>query len=673
MVAVTQSTRQRSRELLGRCLGEIEILLGSTGPAPRTSPSPMPSPSIAENLRLSAGCNTSNASALGPGVTLLKRATQPAIPNGVIESEVTDACHSQPPPHQQQQIHINDWQRLVSPPPLFSNIVDGASSSLSPSPSPLSSSSASEFYTFLPPPQRGEDDEDDDDNSLEEPQRPESSISPPLHLQAAIEPTPIVNAVVESTAGDKSPEKRPIRKIADRRRRISQPPPVVAVPAIVPIGGDSLARRRRLSASHSDIERDATPLLVSAAPTAGAMLSSAKDGGGSSSGSSSLIDAATAAHSGDGWQLKKTFIGHMDTVRALGVRSAGGGGPQVVSGADDGMVVLWDVERSDRRKSRRQRTSGDVVPTTMYRGHLAAVTSVAFAEGHDFAYSGSLDSSIKVWSLSSQSTPMTDDTTGGGVEACFPVRGFSGHSDAVWDLALSPGADLLASVAADATCCLWSTDQRHANIPLRATLIARRQYPAVQPTSTCFVSSGDSSSNSSSALQLAVAYVDGSIDLYDVATAETFSAPRLAMSIGADADDISNARITRMASAGGHCLAAACVSGDVQMADVRIGSGSGSKSGSGSVAVVVRAYAQSGVAATAVDLCSDGVLLVTGGSNGVVKWWDRRNLRSAVHEDRAAHTPKADEGVCDVRIWSPTIVVSGGSDGLARLYQQETN
>ncbi|KAJ2458435.1 hypothetical protein GGF42_002065, partial [Coemansia sp. RSA 2424] len=90
MVAVTQSTRQRSRELLGRCLGEIEILLGSTGPAPRTSPSPMPSPSIAENLRLSASCNASNVSALGPGVTLLKRATQPAIPNGVIESEVID-------------------------------------------------------------------------------------------------------------------------------------------------------------------------------------------------------------------------------------------------------------------------------------------------------------------------------------------------------------------------------------------------------------------------------------------------------------------------------------------------------------------------------------------------------------------------------------------------------
>ncbi|KAJ2641173.1 hypothetical protein GGF44_002239, partial [Coemansia sp. RSA 1694] len=556
MVAVTQSTRQRSRELLGRCLGEIEILLGSTGPAPRTSPSPMPSPSIAENLRLSASCNASNVSALGPGVTLLKRATQPAIPNGVIESEVIDVGHSQPPlpQQQQQQLHINDWQRLISPPSLFGNIVDGASSSLSPSPSPLSPSSTSELYTFLPPPpQRGEDDEDDDDddddnnNSLEEPQRPESSISPPLPLQAAIEPTTIVNAVVESTAGDKSPEKRPIRKIADRRRRISQPPPVVAVPAIVPIGGDSLARRRRLSASHSDIERDATPLLVSAAPNAGAMLSSAKDGDG---GGSTLIDAATATNGGNGWQLKKTFIGHMDTVRALGVRSAGGGGPQVVSGADDGMVVLWDVERSDRRKSRRQRTSGDVVPTTMYRGHLAAVTSVAFAEGHDFAYSGSLDSSIKVWSLLSQSTPMTDDTTsgGGGVEACFPVRGFSGHSDAVWDLALSPGADLLASVAADATCCLWSTDQRHANIPLRATFAARRQYPAVQPTSTCFVSSGDSSSSSSSSsgLQLAVAYVDGSIDLYDVATAETSSSsPRLAMSIGADADAISNARITR--------------------------------------------------------------------------------------------------------------------------------
>ncbi|KAJ2909048.1 1,2-dihydroxy-3-keto-5-methylthiopentene dioxygenase [Coemansia aciculifera] len=356
----------------------------------------------------------------------------------------------------------------------------------------------------------------------------------------------------------------------------------------------------------------------------------------------------------------------MDSVRALGIRSDGdgGGGPQLLSGSDDGMVFLWDVERSDRRKSRRQRTAGDVVPTTMYRGHLAAVTSVAFAADHDFAYSGSLDSTIKVWSLNASNSSSGADDSGSVVEACFPVHSFVGHSDAVWDLALSPGgAELLASVAADSTCCLWSTasggsggsSRRHnANTPLRATLTRSGggqtlSPPTIMPTSTCFVGS------SGGGLQLAVAYVDGVIEIYDASAMA--SDARLLMSI----KDDDNSRITRVASAE-QTLVAANVNGQVRMVDTRTGMTSS----------VVLAYEQAGVAATAVDLSSDGHLLVTGGSNGVVKWWDRRKLQpSAIYEDAAAHTTKADEGVCDVRILSSSLVATGGSDGLARLYSSK--
>ncbi|KAJ2261076.1 1,2-dihydroxy-3-keto-5-methylthiopentene dioxygenase [Coemansia sp. RSA 376] len=542
LVGVTQNTRQRSRELLGRCLGEIEILLGSTGP--RISPSPAPSPSIAESLRMSA-----NTSTLGPGVTLLKR--EAAVPNGIIESD------------EGQQPQLGDWHRLVSPPPLYANVID-----------------SSELSAFRPPPPpvRGERSDDD------EPQRPESA--------PAADP-------VEPVAEDLAPEKRPIRKIAERRRRISQPPPATSSPTLAPVGS---ATRRRVSASHSDIEREIAPLLAD---------------------TSLHIAQPSAGQAGRSWQAKKTFIGHMDTVRALQLRS-GSDGPQLLSGSDDGMVILWDVERSDRRKSRRQRTSGDVVPTTMYRGHLAAVTSVACAEGHGYGYSGSLDSSIKVWALSESST---DD-----IDACFPARAFAGHSDAVWGLALSPSAGLLASVAADATCCLWSTDDV-GSAPLRATFTRQ----SLVPTSACFVDGGS---------MLAIAYVDGTVDLYDVAS-ETL----VSMVV-----EMPGSRITGMAGAE-HTLAAAYVSGEVRLVDTRMRNNIG-----------VQAYAHA--AATAVDLSAEKSLLVTGGSDGVVKWWDRRSLRSCLYQDNA-HTPKADEGVCDVCILPTTsTVVSGGGDGLARLYYQ---
>ncbi|KAJ2685135.1 1,2-dihydroxy-3-keto-5-methylthiopentene dioxygenase [Coemansia spiralis] len=465
LVAVTQSTRQRSRELLGRCLGEIEVLLGSSAPA-------------AEGPLAEGG-------GLPSGVTLLKR--EPSVPNGVIESD------------EAQRAQAGDWQRLVSPPPLYANIeLSGLSS--------------------LQPPLR-----DDVDERLSD------------------APLPLVDVVVEG-------EPRPIRKIAERRRRISQPP------AASPVAAAELAPRP-VSVSFSE-EKQETPL-----------------------------DAASGI--AGSWQCKKTFVGHMDSIRSLAMRNEG---QQVLSGSDDGLVVLWDVERSDRRKSRRQRTAGDVVPAAMFRGHLAAVTSVAFADGHDFAYSASLDSTVKAWRLAADA----DDVAGS-----FPVRSFS-HEAAVWDLALSPDAAVLASVAADGSCGLWSTQGE----PLRTI------RGDVVPVSTCFVDG-----------LLAVAFVDGTVGVCDVA-------------MGNGLLELGNlgSRIVRVAGAE-HSLAVACVSGDVHLVDVR------SKD-----TTRVRAHDQA--MATAADLGSGSALMVTGASDGVVKWWDRRQLRSSVYED-AAHICKGSEGVND--------------------------
>ncbi|KAJ2486777.1 1,2-dihydroxy-3-keto-5-methylthiopentene dioxygenase [Coemansia sp. RSA 2050] len=481
LVAVTQNTRQRSRELLGRCLGEIEVLLGNSVP---------PAPPVAEGSLADGG-------GLPSGVTLLKR--EPSVPNGVIES------------NEGQRAQAGDWQRLVSPPPLYSNIIESLGAAT------------------LQPPLRDDDDIDEGPKSSD-----------------ALVPMPTVDVVVE--------QPRPIRKIAERRRRISQPPAASPVAATVDLAP------RPMSASYSEGEQNET---IS-------------------------VEDPVLNVSGGSWQCKKTFIGHMDSIRSLAIRNEG---QQVLSGSDDGMAILWDVERSDRRKSRRQRSVGDVVPATMYRGHLAAVTSVALADGHGFGYSASLDSTIKVWRLAGGA----DDVAGS-----FPVRSFA-HEAAVWDLALSPDAAVLASVAADGSCCLWSTLE--VDGPLRTAI-----HGEVVPASTCFVGG-----------LLAVAFVDGTIGLHDVAAGNGL------LELGGV-----GSRIVRVAGAG-HTLAVACVSGDVHLVDVRT-------KGSTCVRAHDRAMA------TAVDVSSNSGLMVTGASDGVVKWWDRRQLRTSVYED-AAHTPKGSEGL----------------------------
>ncbi|KAJ2009562.1 1,2-dihydroxy-3-keto-5-methylthiopentene dioxygenase [Coemansia thaxteri] len=613
LAAATQSTRQRSRELLRRCLSEIEILLaGSSGPLfvhrPPALPAP-PAPPVsvaAESPRLSPA----KASSLSPEVTLLRRNS--ALPNGAGGSSVFEADFGSIP----QSLNSLGSLRMDS-----GDILLPAAE---------------------PPPPGLLADYDDQNANLEPPFRGELSSSEEAETDELVAETLPRPPVLPAAASD--PEPRPIRKIAERRRRSSQPPPASALAAAA--ATEAAPSSDRASGSLSDTEQTARP--------------TARPGAADDSGA-------------DGWRPKKTLIGHLDAVRALGLRAGdghgGGAGPQVLSGSDDGMVVLWDLERSERRRSRRQRTASDVVPAAMYRGHLAAVTSVAWAEErHEFAYSGSLDSSIKVWALPPRSPRSPSRASPSEPEACFPLRELSGHSDAVWDLALAPGAGLLASVAADASCRLWSTEARHSSEPERARFVRQSSaaLSSAKPTSTCFVGGGDSSSLA--ALQLAVAFVDGTIDIYDVAaqarvlTIGDRLQPSTGSSFGLGA---AMSRITRVASrqhGPSAVIAAACAGGSVHLFDARSGDG----------IAVVQAYAQppgaAAVAATAVDLDLESHVVVTGGSDGVVKWWDWRMMpRASVHE-ATAHATKAGEGVCVVRMMAPNVVVSGGGDGLARVF-----
>ncbi|KAJ1720712.1 tRNA A64-2'-O-ribosylphosphate transferase [Coemansia erecta] len=613
LVSVTSSRTQRSRGLLERCLREIDILLSP--PVHLASPAIIagtgsPPPSTAAPMAVSP--------ALPPKSPPLSKALRRksadammALSNGVIESEVA----SMPQP----------WQMPAS----------------------LSRSSA---------------------------------------------------AAASKTLGAGAPEPRPIRELSEKRRRRSQsslqatearqpsifesqdfigplpplPKPSSAPPVNSPVSNGNENSKSKPDASESvdqvqdqqveteiDDDEDGDEDDDSARPTIDTLKVDEVDQDidvltvGQIDQTENMTSVDEVSYDSE-WQVTKTFVGHLDTVRAVSVRQVDGSaddsdgvGTQVLSGSDDGLVILWDVDRSMRRRSRR-RGAGNVGPQTIFRGHLAAVTSVAFDASHGYAYSASLDHTVNVWALpagenaSHRLGAASDDSA----EMCFAQRAFSGHSDAVWGVALSARAGLLASVSADATCRVWSTDPRYASVAQRACLVANDaaapQHTSLVPSAARFVSDDGS--------RLAVAYTSGHLGVHDVggntSKALVFEKTRGRL-----------ARITDIAWQGGAAastVAAACADGSVHLCDLR----------TGSPVISLRRADGLTAAATSVDIFPASTYVVAGASDGIVSLWDWRSPQAAVREV-ARHQRKGDEGVCAVAAFGSqgATVASAGADG----------
>ncbi|KAJ1801026.1 tRNA A64-2'-O-ribosylphosphate transferase [Coemansia sp. RSA 2399] len=393
---------------------------------------------------------------------------------------------------------------------------------------------------------------------------------------------------------------------------------------------------------------------------------------------------------GGEWTATKTFIGHMDIVRTVCVRmdnnDASGKASQqqqqqqLLTGSDDGMLMLWDVEADEQRRrasasssSRLRRQSqrpqellqwqreansgnagGDVVngPAAIFRGHLAGITSVVSSSTQPLAYSGSLDSRIGVWRIHG---------SGGAGNDTFAAGELVGHTDAVWDLSLNARASLLASVSADATCKLWNTSGKDSSNGSNASALTYMRDKRVVPTSVCFTAADGA--------RLAIGYADGRIETYDTQHGSS------ALIQATDASRImANTRITKVVcrpEESEHVVGAACADGSVHLFDMRSGKTVLSPASG------IAAYPQRGIAATAVDLWKGNgamALVVTGGSDGVVRWWDWRRALASVHETRA-HQRKGDEGVCAVCVVPPNanasamMVASAGADGSAKLFR----
>jgi striatin 1/3/4 len=116
-----------------------------------------------------------------------------------------------------------------------------------------------------------------------------------------------------------------------------------------------------------------------------------------------------------------------------------------------------------RPRSSNRPSANEVEPIKTYRGHTAPVTTVAISSAHSAIFSASLDSTIRVWKL-----PKPSDELYASFDPSVAYQTLEGHTDAVWDLVLLPGAAdangktnedrRLVSCAADGHVKVWSLE-----------------------------------------------------------------------------------------------------------------------------------------------------------------------------------------------------------------------
>lgn len=401
-------------------------------------------------------------------------------------------------------------------------------------------------------------------------------------------------------------------------------------------------------------------------------------------------EAADAAADSLLWKSKKVLRSHLDAVRSVAFLQ---NEMTLLSASDDNTIKFWNLDVGTLNQP-ASKTGTDSQPLVTFRGHSAAVTCLAVSPNKRRFYSGSLDSSIRVWQLPDRSLEAYPP-----FEKSMELGCLVGHSQAVWDVALLPDRSdeegRLASASADGTVKIWSVRSPASNSVSNGESNSSAAAPAVLQLSWDYFGSDPSPDTAKerenleksgtlpvptcveachSDLRLvAVSYSNSVVKLFDLDTGRQVRQLKSDETFDGTAETQINKLVTHATLP---LLITAHEDGYIRMFDL--------DSGACTLSMVAHLDA-----VTSLDIDASGLTLVSGGHDCSVRFWDiadgslagkdgpvsgaggseGEKSTAICRQEISSHRKKAGEGILSVA-YHPTApyFASAGADGVIRIY-----
>ncbi|KAK6534364.1 hypothetical protein TWF281_005687 [Arthrobotrys megalospora] len=392
---------------------------------------------------------------------------------------------------------------------------------------------------------------------------------------------------------------------------------------------------------------------------------------------------------GTNHKVKFQLRGHLDVIRAI--TFTGGGSavePEICSGGDDGVIKRWTIPGGYLNPGM---SDVDVACNFTHRGHTAMVTSLA--SSHTASLSGGLSNDCEGWIFSGSADTTVKVWQKGQVDARATLVG---HTDVVWAVCVLPLSRLddritVVSGSADGSVKIWTVSP-----PVKSA------HNSVRSTQSNFLSSAAGKDEFSSHLvttiireggasptaitplsptgeTFIVAWNDASILIYDSHTGEELvGMSSLESYDGTPATGVNTVVATTLG------LSDVDPKEGVEEEAVGGGATGGGRDGVTGVVIAgtedrfVRFYdANSGqctynmlahpAAISSLALQTELKMLVSAAHDGSLRFWDLE--KRACIQELPAHRLMREEGACVV-VWSADgrWVVSGGGDGVVKVY-----